>query len=139
MVAYNFKRQFAADVEALIKLQTIRAEREPPARHALPGEPVQLYVDQRLPGCRKLVDPDPICISVEPIIIEPLIQLPLPYGEPAEIFTRVILGATILLTPEIEQLARDDGFDCFESMRKFFQETHGLPFEGFLIKWKPNA
>jgi hypothetical protein len=41
-----------------------------------------------------------------------------------------------------DQIARDDGFSDFAEMKAFFQETHGLPFLGVLIKWefkKPSA
>jgi hypothetical protein len=36
---------------------------------------------------------------------------------------------------EIERLALDDGFDGAESMAEWFADTHGLPFDGFLIRW----
>jgi hypothetical protein len=67
MVAYNFKPQFAPLVEAGTKLQTIRAERR--SRHAAPGEAIQLYTGMRTKACRKLLTPDPICQSVEPLLI----------------------------------------------------------------------
>ena len=41
MVAYNFQTQFAPDVEAGRKRQTIRSDGK--RRHAQPGEMVQLY------------------------------------------------------------------------------------------------
>lgn len=36
--------------------------------------------------------------------------------------------------PEI--FARADGFDSFATMRQWFLETHGLPFQGILIEWQ---
>lgn len=32
-------------------------------------------------------------------------------------------------------LARDDGFNSATEMLDWFRNTHGLPFEGFLIQW----
>ena len=67
MVAYNFMKQFADDVASGRKDFTIRGQRK---RHARPGEPVQLYTGMRTKCCHKLVDPDPICLSVRPIVIK---------------------------------------------------------------------
>tara|TARA_R110002096_G_scaffold172484_10_gene346217 strand:+ start:719 stop:1081 length:363 start_codon:yes stop_codon:yes gene_type:complete len=58
--------KFADDVTAGRKNFTIRADRK---RHARPGEPVQLYTGMRTRSCRKLVDPDPVCEKITPIII----------------------------------------------------------------------
>ncbi|WP_292672606.1 hypothetical protein [Mesorhizobium sp.] len=66
MVAYSFKTMFGPQVSALMKRQTVRADRK---RHARPGEPVQLYQGMRTRNCVKLVDPDPICVRVRPIAI----------------------------------------------------------------------
>ena len=34
-------------------------------------------------------------------------------------------------------LARGDGFLCTIEMLKWFEQYHGLPFEGWLIEWEP--
>lgn len=120
MVAYSFKAQFAAKVERLEKCQTIRANRK---RHAKPGEPVQLYTGQRTMLCRKLVEPDPICVSVEPIEI----------GE----LNTVVLAGKQLNWKQVNELAIADGFASADEFVQFFQDTHGLPFKGVLIKWEP--
>jgi len=39
----------------------------------------------------------------------------------------------------IERLASDDGFDSAEDMAEWFIDTHGLPWDGFLIRWSNNA
>ena len=39
----------------------------------------------------------------------------------------------------VEDFAKDDGFESFEEMVKWFSETHGLPFEGIVIKWKGGS
>lgn len=33
--------------------------------------------------------------------------------------------------------ARNDGFEDFWDMLAWFEKTHGLPFDGILIQWKP--
>lgn len=64
MVAYNFQAQFADAVHRGFKRQTIRAPRK--HGHVQAGAPVQLYTGMRTRGCRKLIDPDPICIKLIP-------------------------------------------------------------------------
>lgn len=39
---------------------------------------------------------------------------------------------------EMIELAIGDGFDSLAAFREFFETTHGLPFSGFLIKWRPQ-
>lgn len=34
--------------------------------------------------------------------------------------------------------ARQDGFEDWADMVRWFRETHDLPFSGILIDWKPN-
>ncbi|MEO1187797.1 MAG: hypothetical protein AAFW60_01895 [Pseudomonadota bacterium] len=129
MVAYNFQKQFAPLVETGQKRQTIRALRK--TRHAKAGEPVQLYTGMRTKGCRKLIDPDPLCSSNTHI----------------EITESDIIGANGIKLPRIESLGdeRDfvldkfaelDGFKDFENMKAWFRKAHGLPFVGRLIKWE---
>jgi hypothetical protein len=119
MVAYSFKAQFAPLVESRAKRQTIRAlgKRRPP----WPGESLQLYTGMRTKACRKLVSPDPICISAEPVQIT------------AE---GIKLGDRWLNQAEQAQMAVADGFENLTSFYDFFRQTHGLPFQGFLIKWE---
>lgn len=39
----------------------------------------------------------------------------------------------------VEALARNDGFACAKDMLDWFLNTHGLPFDGFLIRWAPDT
>ena len=39
------------------------------------------------------------------------------------------------LRVDADQIARDDGFVDFGEMVLWFGITHGLPFDGFLIRW----
>lgn len=119
MVAYNFQSQFARGVESGNKPHTIRADRK---RHARPGEAVQLYTGMRTKACRKLMDPDPVCVEVQPICIH--------MGTP-----RVTLGGRIIEGVALEKLARADGFGSAAEMQAWFGKTHGLPFQGWFIRW----
>lgn len=122
MVAYNFQRQFASAVRSGAKKNTIRAMRKGRSRHARPGEALQLYSGMRTSACEKLVS-DPICSKVQQITIS------------KEEFVRVVLDQELLPASEIEKLAISDGFKNAEKFAAFFEETHGLPFDGVLISW----
>ena len=121
MVAYSFKRQFAAPIVAGTKAQTIRADRK---RHAHAGEALQLYTGMRTLQC-KLVG-RAICQGVIPIKID-LTENCIDLGGN-------ILGGWGALDP----FARSDGFDGWLSMTCFWRENHpDTPvFSGVLILWK---
>tara|TARA_R110000772_G_scaffold27272_2_gene69534 strand:+ start:1124 stop:1741 length:618 start_codon:yes stop_codon:yes gene_type:complete len=139
MVAYSFKSAFIPDIQAWLKMQTVRGNRI--RRHARPGEPVQLYTAMRTRHCRKILDPDPVCSRVEEIDID---------------VGRVGLDLMLNGIPLDEQQATDfaiaDGFrikqpDMLRSltplkyMRRFWVMTHGYGlFEGVVIHWqRPDA
>ncbi|XXJ19974.1 hypothetical protein ACR42D_10595 [Desulfovibrio caledoniensis] len=124
MVAYNFKSQFAERVESGEKRQTIRANGK--RRHARPGEALQLYTGQRGPNCRKLVDPDPACVAALPVFMDRT------FSDNRRV---VVVAGHEVYGPPLEDLARADGFETSEEMKDFFEKTHGVPFEGTLIKW----
>lgn len=119
MVAYNFKSQFAPLIETGHKTQTIRSigKRRPP----VPGEELQLYTGQRTKYCRKLLSPDPLCLSVTLILIHYELGIK--------------LDDRWLTRDECEALAVADGFDSYSAFFRFFKDTHGLPFKGVLIQW----
>lgn len=138
MVAYSFAPRFCLAVEALAKRQTVRGHRR---RHARPGEPVQLYAGMRTRHCRKLVERDPICASVDAIeiVVEP--------SHPSTIASIAIAGAA-LTDAEIEAFANTDGFpaedlpfagkSARQAMGEFWLSAHGAGlFRGVLIKWRP--
>ncbi len=116
---YNFKPQFAPLIATGQKRQTIRAlgKRRPP----IPGEPLQLYTGLRTKQARKLLDPDPLCKSVRPILID--------HGS-------VTVEGQRLTAGQVFELAQSDGFNSLVDFVKFFQETHGKVFEGILIEWE---
>ncbi|MGE4293315.1 MAG: hypothetical protein AB7E32_14035 [Desulfovibrio sp.] len=123
MPAYNFQAKFAPLVESGEKRQTIRAIGK--RRHARPGERVQLYTGMRTKACRKLVTPDPVCTKVLPIRMEKNQQ-----GGLNVDLDGVAVNAL--------RTAEADGFRTAHEMLEFFERTHGLPFEGVLIRWEAS-
>lgn len=121
MVAYSFKPRFEGLIRGGQKRQTIRADR---ARHARPGEAVQLYVGMRTKACRKIM-PDPTCTWTAPI------RLWIPNGfEPAEI---VEAGRKKCVTPDF---AIADGFGGVEDFTRFWFGSHGPGlFQGMIVAW----
>ncbi len=116
MPSLNFKARFAPDVVAGIKTQTIRAPRKDGRPHCIPGDPLHLFTGMRTKYCRRLGKG--ICTERRQIWIE--------YG-------RVIVDGQPI--KDDDAFARADGFANAMQLYDFFQEEHGLPFEGSLIKW----
>lgn len=108
MVAYNFKEQFAPLVSSGIKRQTIRANGD--RRHAAPGESVQLYTGQRTKECRKLVEPDPVCVRSRPIGISANHDVFLGVGSDIEQLDETAIAI----------LAATDGFKSTDEFFQFF-------------------
>ena len=121
MPALNFQKQFAPKVEAGEKRQTIRAERKDGRMPAKVGDTLALYTGMRTKGCRKLMDAE--CIDVSQVCID-----------------RVPDGVRVAVNHQrmdAEQQAKADGFDSAKAMADWFDKTHGLPFYGHLIRWRP--
>lgn len=120
MVAYSFKKQFAAPILAGTKAQTIRADRK---RHARPGETMQLYTGMRTRVCRLIGTAT--CESIHPVTI----NLQGNFVEISDVAKRGWEG--------LEAFARADGFDGWLSMRAFWAENHpGVTiFSGMLVRW----
>lgn len=117
MVAYNFQAQFADAVESGQKRQTVRAPRKD-NRHAKQGDRLQLYTGLRTKSVRKLITPDPICTLSKPLEISTSAVIIYGWGR-----------------PHPDHFASQDGFTIFDALLSWFEGTHGLPFEGQLIKW----
>jgi len=118
MTAYNFKAQFAGDVESGKKRQTIRAERKD-RRVPRAGEELQLYTGMRTKGCRKLRDV--ICDQVSEVSMSEC---------------GMKMDGIALAPLYIEEIAILDGFESIEAFRDYFKDTYGFPFHGHLIKWR---
>ncbi|MGG6295245.1 hypothetical protein ACQ4M4_12720 [Leptolyngbya sp. AN02str] len=121
MVAYNFQGRFVPSIEAGRKTQTIRANGK--RRHAKPGESLQLYTGMRTKACRKIVEVDPLCVAVLPVVIH------------YELGIKVD-GLWITDADAREAIAAADGFESWIEMFRFFKTTHKLTFHGLLIKWE---
>lgn len=121
MPAFNFMKQFADDVESGKKLQTIRAVRKDKRLPCDVGDDITLYTGQRTKGCRKLGIGK--CTGVTPILI-----LNGKHGPELFIACAMILNE--------DDFAEADGFDNSVEFYKFFEDTHGLPFRGWLIEWE---
>lgn len=133
MVALNFQKQFAEDVETGRKRRTIRAPRKDGRQPFRKGVMLQLYTGMRSKfGCRKLIPDTPI-LRVRPVTITAIdICLDgffLWHGD-----APAYQGG---VDPEHYEadFCRADGFDGFPDMMEFFEKTHGLPFDGNLIEW----
>ena len=122
MVAYNFRKEFADDVESGIKTSTIRKR-----ARCKPGDKLQLYTGQRTKGCRLLCTAN--CILVQDVRIE---------GSNMEVNGRPVAAGDATRN-EIEDrdndIAKRDGFTGFIEMAEWFDRMYGLPFEGARIVW----
>lgn len=146
MVGYNFQAIFEAQIVERSKRQTVRADRK---RHARPGEPMQLFCDQRSRRCRKLLTPDPICTAVRRIDIGISVLID-------DFIASISIDGIPLRADEIEAFAGADGFSVAAvgdwrfkqtgwrgsarwNMGEFWLSRHGGGrFEGVLLEWSPS-
>ena len=101
------------------KRQTIRGIRK---RAIAAGDKLFLYWKQQSPkDCEKLGKAT--CTKAIPVRIER---------------SRAVLTYPEVCDYEIvhlDKFAQDDGFDNWQQLIEFFEDTHGLPFTGVLIEW----
>lgn len=124
-----FKPQFAPLVQSGAKLQTIRPRR---VRAVLTGDVIDAREWIGKPYRSKQRK---LCvgtgIGTEGVII---------HRNGVEISPGTLrcfyMGAGTKRRDLLDTFARADGFSGWDAMRDWFNETHGLPFEGVLIKWK---
>lgn len=117
MALLNFQEQFANGVEFGKKSQTIRKQRKNPIKV---GDTLYIYTGLRTKKARKLRTEK--CKWVDQIRI---------YCDGIGFDQRWGLSSK----RELDEFAQADGFDSFYEMARWFKKTHGLPFEGILIKW----
>ena len=138
MPALNFQAQFAPLVESGEKRQTIRKLRKD-FRDPKPGDTLYLYTGMRTKACRKLAVFD--CKSATPIAIA---RSEKPWRATKHIVYSFEVWTGVrgeehyrsrLSDRRVTNLARQDGFESAEAMVAWFEDTHGLPFEGLLIRW----
>lgn len=151
MVAYSFQRRFIGPIQLRTKRQTIRALR---ARHARPGERVQLYFGMRSSACMKIIM-DPVCIGVDDVRIDlsPLADHPQP-GDATDLeavaaLVPIEINGIPVTGADRDALAIADGFDScvwagsetpvspWAAMIAFWMTTYGAAvFNGVLIRWE---
>ena len=121
----NFQPRFAELVASGAKRQTIRLLRKRPIAF---GDTLRLYTGLRRPGARLL--------AVGRVTSVQTIRLN---------WRKCLLDwkpQTKMLDTEFAQrtrIARLDGFSNWNEMIQWFERTHGLPFNGVLIRWKLDA
>ena len=115
-----FQDKFAPKVRDGSKCQTIRK-----AARCKAGDTLSL---RRWTGkpyrSKQEILREVVCESAEPVLILR------PPGE-----ATAAVGLNVIRGGDMDAFARADGFADFGEMVKWFENTHGLPFNGWLIKW----
>ena len=119
MPALNFKKQFAPKVRSGEKRQTIRARRRDGC-DPKPGDKLYLYTGMRTKVCERLAVTE--CATSQPVVI----------GKDF-----LSIDDVELFSYEREVVAKNDGFATFHEMAAWFDDIHGLPFAGLMIRWHP--
>lgn len=108
MPAYNFQKQFVPMILDGSKPHTIRKKRA--RRPTVAGDRLFLYTGMRTKNSELIANA--LCTLVEPVIIYPFIG-------------HIRNGDGVLMdVPEIEALAKADGFQDVESFFEFFCKTY---------------
>ena len=92
-----------------------------------------LYTGCRTPVARKLGEG--ICVSAGCFCLRRL-DLSWLVGHPAVGPLAVEVDGRMLDERQALALARRDGFATVAQFVEFFSETHGLPFDGQVIRWR---
>lgn len=116
MPALNFIKQFALEVEAGKKRQTIRQEHK---RIISEGDALYLYTGMRTKVCRKLG------------------QSTCSLKREVEVKTNgtIKLDGTALTQRDAKQFAQADGFSSVEELVGWIDQAYGLPFRGVVYYW----
>lgn len=122
MVAYSFKARFEDTIRDGFKRQTIRAGR---ARHARPGELLQLFVGMRTAQCHRIC-PDVRCSEVLKIVIS---------FDGDGCIERIITDGVPVR--DLDAFAVRDGFKDADDMAEFWRSEHGPIglWHGVIIEW----
>lgn len=126
MVAFNFQKQFVEPIEAGIKDGTIRDKLRCKA-----GDKLQLYYGQRTKYCRKISDA--VCVSTWEVLVtdQDVMCMEITPAKNNKAKIKMYFGIEAR-----EQIAKEEGFTCWEHMRDWFKENKGLPYTGYLAKWE---
>lgn len=151
MPAYSFKERFVPWVKDGSKPGTIRAFRKHPVKV---GDTAHLYYGMRTRYCSKLMDPSPVIVEVQVLVITGNRRMYfldtnwLELDERESAITAAMrkkYNAQFMSDFEKDEFAWRDGFrfsdnpkkkhGCFELMIRYWQQTDGLPFVGNYIRW----
>lgn len=151
MPAFSFQERFVPMVLDGSKDCTIRARRK--KGFAKQGDTLYLYYGMRTKWCRKLREET--CTNVNTIIIhkDSIIVIPRRLSD-EELentpWNEIMPGIVVLSTKEMNSLAWRDGFrpegstesnpkGAWQLMKRFWAQTHSLPFIGDHIHWNPSC
>jgi hypothetical protein len=117
MVAYNFSPEFADDIAARRKRQTLRT-----TPRAKVGDQIQLYAGQRTKACRKLVEDDPVCTRTAEVHL---------YEE------GLYFEGYRQTQQSADDYARFDGFKDYADMRAWFLKKYNghIPLPLYETRW----
>lgn len=116
MVAYNFSPEFAEEVAARRKRQTLR-----PQPRAKIGDTLQLFTGQRTPECRKLTEEDPVCTRTGRVNLYP---------------TNMHFDGHEQTADTADGYARYDGFKDYAAMYAWFLARYGeIPQPLYETRW----
>ncbi|MDJ0685363.1 MAG: ASCH domain-containing protein [Alphaproteobacteria bacterium] len=128
MPAFGYKQRFVRPIAQGVKRQTIRPERKDGRPPCKPGDRLAHWEGWRTRAARRIATGR--CTLCAPITID----RPDQHGDgPC-----VTIRDRVLSPHEIEKLACDDAFRSTEDFVAFFEDMHGLPFAGWIIKWEPT-
>lgn len=119
MAVLMFKERFAPLVESGEKRQTIRPPRKRPIKV---GDSLSLrkWSGRAYASKQTILRDGEKCIAVRSVVMQT---------------DRVTVDGWSQSMDWLDSFARADGFANYGDMLKWFNETHGLPFEGVLICW----
>lgn len=111
-----FQNQFAELVRSGVKRQTIRCK-----ARCKPGDVLSLRRWSGLPyRSKQEVLLESVCTEVLPVEVD---------------FECIRIGDASCFGLSADAQAQKDGFCDYTSMRRWFFNTHGLPFAGWVIRW----
>lgn len=116
MPAFNFQAQFAPLILSGAKRQTIRARRK---HRPKAGYTAYCYTGLRTRACRKFGEwtiTEVACVTINQ--------------------QGVWFDGSVVAHDLLDLFAQADGFADWPAMRDWFATTHGLPFNGDLIRWR---
>ena len=132
MPLLGFQKQFVESVESGEKRQAIRAYRKD-GRDPKVGDRLHLYTGLRTKQCRKLGEA--VCTFSGRFALDGrrMESIPGAWIDADATLNGIDLDYTEFSS--LSEIAKRDGFKDAVPMLEWFDNAHGLPFEGVLIRW----